>query len=89
MFVNITAPEDYTAVNVLLSFNASNNVACTTIDIIDDSFVENDETFTVTLDSVGNNVVISNKTGTVTILDDDGNLTAGSYNYNMYMYLQR
>ena len=78
MFFNTIAPEDYTAVNVLLSFDASKNVACTTIVITDDSFVEDDETFAVTLNSMGNNIVISNKTDTVTILDDDGKFKVGS-----------
>ena len=47
---------------------------CQSISIIDDSILENDEVFVVSLSTMDQNVILNPSNTTVTILDDDGNV---------------
>ncbi len=69
-----TEGSDYVASKGIVIFERGSMEGKIRIEIIDDSEVEPDETFQVTL-SNANHVKIDQGTGTGTILDDDGSLT--------------
>lgn len=68
-----TAGEDYTATSGTLTIAPGETTSTLEIPILDDDLVEEDETFTVTLDDVagGGAVLGVPSTAVVTILDDD------------------
>lgn len=65
------APGDYTASSNTLTFAANQQTATFTVTTQEDSTVESDETFTVTLSNPGANTNIVTATGTGTINNDD------------------
>ena len=68
-----TAPDDYTSVENVLTFSPGVNESCTTIiPIVDDSVLESDEVFSVTLSTTDSDVSLDPASATVTILDNDG-----------------
>ncbi|MDJ0660362.1 MAG: Ig-like domain-containing protein, partial [Crocosphaera sp.] len=67
-----TAGEDYTAVSGTLTFNDGESVKTITIPINNDSDVEADESFTITLSNpTGGAVLDTENTATITITDTD------------------
>ena len=61
-----------------LSFIACEEIACTTISIVDDDIVEMNESFTISLgrtSDLNKRISLSPDSKLVTILDDDGMLT--------------
>jgi uncharacterized repeat protein (TIGR01451 family) len=66
-----TAPADYTATNVVVSFAPGVTTQQVNVPIIDDPQTEGDETFTVTLSNPTNTVVGVPASATVTILAND------------------
>ena len=73
LFMVPTAPDDYTLVENVLTFSPGVNESCTTIiPIVDDSVLENDEVFSVTLSTTDSDVSLDPASATVTILDNDG-----------------
>ena len=70
-----TAPDDYTSVENVLTFSPGVNQSCTTIiPIVDDSVLESDEVFSVTLSTTDSDVSLDPISATVTILDNDGKI---------------
>ena len=70
-----TAPDDYTSVENVLTFSPGVNESCTTIiPIVDDSVLESDEVFSVTLSTTDSDVSLDPASATVTILDNDGKI---------------
>ena len=68
-----TAPDDYTSVENVLTFSPGVNESCTTVfPIVDDSVLESDEVFSVTLSTTDSDVSLDPASATVTILDNDG-----------------
>lgn len=68
-----TAPDDYTAMEILLRFLPGTNESCgIMIPIIDDSVLENNETFDVVLSTADLAVSLNPASATVTIVDNDG-----------------
>jgi hypothetical protein len=65
-----TAGSDYTAASGTVSFAAGETAADITVDVLGDTAVEPNETFTVTL-STPSGLAIGTPTGTGTITDDD------------------
>ena len=64
-----------------LSFIACEEIACTTISIVDDDIVEMNESFTLSLgrtSDLNKRISLSPDSKQVTILDDDGMLTTVS-----------
>lgn len=55
-----------------LTFAVATNQVCTEIVIFDDNILENDETFTVSMESLSESIVILTDSSTVTITDNDG-----------------
>ena len=70
-----TAPDDYTSVENVLTFSPGVNESCTTIiPIVDDSVLESNEVFSVTLSTTDSDVSLDPISATVTILDNDGKI---------------
>ena len=68
-----TAPGDFTAVQNLLAFMLGVNELCTTvIPILDDSFLEDNETFSVVLSAIDQAVSLDPASATVIIVDNEG-----------------
>jgi glucose/arabinose dehydrogenase len=79
-----TAGLDFTAVSGVVSFADGQTLAQIVIPILDDTLVEGDETFGVSLDRVGGGAGLgAPRTATITIVDDDtppvGNGLLGEY----------
>ena len=72
-------PEDYVGSSFPLIFtsetgqNTSVCVPAGNIAIVNDTIVEEDETFSVQLTTIDTQIILSPQTGTATIIDDDGN----------------
>ena len=64
-------PSDYTHTIELLRFSSCQNSKTITVDIVDDSELEDDEEFKVMLTYIGSPATIADGTGVVTINDDD------------------
>ena len=70
-----TAPDDYTSVENVLTFSPGVNESCTTVfPIVDDSVLESNEVFSVTLSTTDSDVSLDPISATVTILDNDGKI---------------
>ena len=70
-----TAGSDYNdPVVTTVTFGPDQTSASYPVPIVDDSNIEDTETFTATLSTVESNVNIGDDTATVTILDDDSEL---------------
>ena len=69
--VSPTAAIDYTTVTAQLTFQATVNLQCSSISIIDDTILENDEVFSVQLSTLDPDVNLTPSTATVTIENDD------------------
>ncbi len=68
------AGPDYGSASVIATFSAGSNDAamqCLTTNITDDTILDGDKTFTVTLTTVDPNVMLGNSLTTVTITDND------------------
>src|SRR6185503_3983607 len=65
------AGSDYTATNVVLTFNPGQTNKLVSVPVITDALDEANETFAVTL-SNPTNATLATATGTATIIDDDG-----------------
>ncbi len=66
---------DYVAVASTLTFTSGftdNDVTCAVVGIIDDSALERNQTFTVTLTTPDPDVMLGTDMTTVTITDNDG-----------------
>ncbi|MDD2855816.1 MAG: Calx-beta domain-containing protein, partial [Desulfuromonadaceae bacterium] len=73
-----TASQDYTSTSGTLSWADGDAAAKTiTVPILNDSYDEGSETFTVTLSNATNGATLGTATQTVTITDDDGTPTIG------------
>ena len=68
-----SADVDYTPINTTISFNESITVIRTGIPLIDDDYVEGDETLLANIDIItqGNIFLFTPQQAPVTILDDD------------------
>ena len=55
-----------------LTFAVATNQVCTEIVIFDDNILENDETFTISMESLSESIIILTDSSIVTIMDDDG-----------------
>ena len=67
------SPEDYESVDTVLSFGAGSTESCVDINIREDSFVEQPETFIVALErppDLDDRVSLSPTQGVITIIDD-------------------
>ena len=62
---------DFMTTSGVLTFNTSTPIQCGQVTIINDTILENDETFFVLLESTEAVVIIGSSLGNVTILDDD------------------
>ena len=70
-----TAGSDYTQpVVTTVTFGPDQTSASYPVPIVDDSNIENTETFTASLSTTESNVNIGDDTATITILDDDSEL---------------
>ena len=70
-----TAGSDYTQPGVsTVTFDPDQMSASHSVPIVDDSNIEDTETFTATLSTTESGVTIGDDTATVTILDDDSEL---------------
>jgi Calx-beta domain/RTX calcium-binding nonapeptide repeat (4 copies) len=70
---NALAGSDYSALNTVVSFNSGETMKSVSISIIDDSIVEGNETFNVSISSSNANASITTKSSGITILDNDFN----------------
>ena len=85
MFLPFTAGPDYTTVSETVTLSSANPRACVNVPIIDDSFVENAEIFSVTLTTGSPLATVQLiPTATINVISDDGELT--SLQYNRYIY---
>ena len=64
----------FSAFITTVTFGPDVTSASYSVPIVDDSIIEDTETFTATLSTTESNVSIGDDTATVTILDDDGEL---------------
>ena len=69
-----TAGSDYTHGVTTVTFGPDVTSASHSVPILDDSNIEDTETFTATLSTTESNVNIGDDTATITILDDDSEL---------------
>ena len=69
--VSPTAAIDYTTVTAQLVFLPTVILQCSSISIIDDTILENDEVFSVQLSTLDPDVNLTFSTATVTIENDD------------------
>ena len=69
--VSRTAAIDYTTVTAQLTFQATVTLQCSSISIVDDTILENDEVFSVQLSTLDQDVNLTPSTATVTIEDND------------------
>ena len=80
-------PGDFTAETVFLTFLPSTTLQCSQIFIINDNILENNEVFSVELNSLDQAVIIGLRSATVTIAaDNDGKIRSRRYN-KMSMHL--
>jgi len=72
-FVTSVADVDFITTSAVLTFNASTPLQCDQVIIINDSILENNETFFVQLESTDDAVTVnvSLNSAPVTIIDDD------------------
>jgi len=66
-----TAPNDYSASTHQLTFQPGITQQCADISIVEDVILENDEMFTVLLNTTDQAVVLSTATATIIITDND------------------
>lgn len=66
-----TGPDDFTPLASTVVIPAGQTSATIEIETVDDSVLDPDETFTVTIESSSGEVVLGEVVGTVTILDDE------------------
>jgi uncharacterized repeat protein (TIGR01451 family) len=79
-----TVGDDFTAASGVLVFTNGEVVRTITVPIIDDTLVEGDETFTVTLSNpAGGAVLVGNAVATVTITDNDAGISFSSPTYSV------
>lgn len=79
-----TAGVDFTATSGVLVFTNGQVVRTITVPIIDDTLVEGDETFTVTLSNpTGGAVLVGGPVATVTIIDNDAGISFSSPTYSI------
>ena len=72
----------------VLTFSPGVNESCTTIiPIVDDTVLENDEVFSVTLSTTDSDVSIDPSSATVTIVDNDGKIIHFVINYKFILIL--
>ena len=69
--VSPTDLSDYTTVTAQLTFLATIALQCSSIPIVDDTILENDEVFSVQLSTLDPDVNLTPSTATVTIENDD------------------
>ena len=66
------APGDYTALtNITVTIAAGEMMNCSTVMVVNDTLLEEDETFTIMLTSSDTGVNLGNNQTTITIIDDD------------------
>ena len=70
-FVTSVADVDFITTSAVLTFNASTPLQCDQVIIINDSILENNETFFVELESTDDVVNVLLNSAPVTIIDDD------------------
>ena len=71
--ITSTAPDDYTSVESVLMFSPGMNESYTTVIlIVDDSVLENDEAFNVMLSTSDSDVSLDLTSAIITIIDNDG-----------------
>ena len=71
--ITSTAPDDYTSVESVLMFSPGMNESYTTVIlIVDDSVLENDEAFNVMLSTSDSDVSLDLASAIITIIDNDG-----------------
>ena len=71
-FLLCSAPDDYTAVSQVLTFQPGSDRQCVEVAIVNDDELENEEQFTVTITTDEDRVTLEPDSTTVTITDDDG-----------------
>ena len=66
------APGDYTALtNITVTIAAGEMINCSTVMVVNDRFLEEDETFTIMLTSSDTGVNLGISQTAITIIDDD------------------
>ena len=70
------APGDYDAITEVLIFSASVNRICRNVSSVDDDILEEDEDFTLILNTTDGSVNLNPDEASVTITDDDRTLNA-------------
>ena len=73
VIICILAPDDYTAVTVVLTFTPMESRVCYNVSIENDVVYEGPDDFEVVLRSNDNLINLSPDTALITIVDDDGN----------------
>lgn len=69
--LTLTAGLDYISVDAELQFNSSVAMQCLEIQVINDTVLELDELFLVTLEVADPDVLLGNNTATITIENND------------------
>ena len=73
--LHTAAPDDYSALQNLLTFTPGVNVSCTTVvPIIDDAVLEDNQTFSIVLSTEDPDVLLDPASAIVTIIDNDGEI---------------
>ena len=73
--LHTAAPDDYSVLQNPLTFTPGVNVSCTTVvPIIDDTVLEDNQTFNVVLSTEDSKVLVDPASATVTIIDNDGEI---------------
>ena len=70
--VSPTDLSDFTRITAELTFQATVALQCSSISIVDDNILENDEVFSVQLSTLDPDVNVTRSTATVTIVNNDG-----------------
>lgn len=72
LYLTLTAGTDYVPVSpVYIFFNSSITVQCLLVEVINDTILELNETFSVNLEVSDTDVILENQTVTIIIEDDD------------------
>ena len=83
-----TAPEDFTADQIQVTFLANENMACATFTIIDDTIDEEDESFEISF-TVPADVTPPSTNPMVTIIDDESKLIVFSILFDTNIIIQQ
>ena len=83
-----TAPEDFTADQIQVTFPANENMACATFTITDDMIDEEDESFEISF-TVPAGIIPPSTNPMVTIIDDESKLIVFSILFDTNIIIQQ